>query len=75
MSFIEYADCFMWECNGCGLRAEFPPGNFHGCVAELKQRGWRITRDRDGDWVHQCGRCVRKESVVSVLDRKPWRSR
>ena len=72
MSVEEFNDAFVWSCNGCGLTAEFPPENFYRCVAELKHRGWRITRDRN-EWVHQCGRCVRKENVVSVLDRKPGR--
>jgi hypothetical protein len=70
--FEEHEDCFVWRCENCGLRAEFPPSNFFACKDELKARGWRIWRDREGDWNHLCGKCVRKEAKgVHVLDRKP----
>src|SRR6478672_3683971 len=72
MSFDEYEDAFVWKCNGCGLTVEFAPGNFRGCVDELKSRGWRFIRDHGdpegGGWSHKCGRCSRK-SEASMLDR------
>jgi hypothetical protein len=75
MSFIEYADCFVWQCDGCELRVEFPPRNFWSCKDELKGRGWGFYRDeQDGGWFHHCAKCVqkaKKENVgnVSILDR------
>lgn len=75
MSFSEYEDCFVWQCDGCGLTAEFEgsqrPGYFMSCVDELKRRGWRIWRDEGGqwgEWHHKCAKCRRTEP--SILDMK-----
>jgi hypothetical protein len=72
--FTEYADCFCWSCDACGLEAEFPRSrDFYECKDQLKARGWRITRhDREG-WLHRCAKCVRAEAaeVVNILDRVP----
>jgi hypothetical protein len=49
MSMDEYEDCFIFRCDGCGLTAEFArgaPGSFMACVGEIKDRGWRISRDQ-----------------------------
>jgi len=74
MSFIEYEDAFVWECDSCGLRAEFPPTNFWASKDEVKARGWHFFRDdRDGVWSHTCAKCVKKQAKVSVLDRKVGR--
>jgi hypothetical protein len=64
MSFEEYEDCFVWQCDDCSLRAEFPPGDFWGALAELKARGWRIWREEDG-WTHRCARC--KKTGAEIL--------
>ena len=76
MSFTEFDDCFEWQCDGCGLKVEFPPRDFWRCKDELKARGWRFIRDDcNGEWAHRCLKCVKKEkeSVVSWLDSKPGR--
>ena len=42
MSMSEYEDCFIFQCDGCGLSAEFErggPGSFMACVGEIKSRG------------------------------------
>ena len=73
MSMSEYEDCFIWTCDGCGLQAEFErggPGSFMACVGELKARGWRISRDQDGDWDHRCARC--KAKVAADLLNRPF---
>ena len=57
--FEEYDDCFVWRCNTCGKTAEFPPGDFWGALAELKSRGWKVSRGPD-DWEHYCGACRKK---------------
>jgi hypothetical protein len=72
MSMDEFEDCFIWTCDGgCGLTAEFArgqPGTFRAAVDELKSRGWRISRDRHGEWDHRCGKCKAKVDV-GLLDR------
>jgi hypothetical protein len=55
MSFEEFPDCFIWQCDRCHLEAVFPRGNFWSALAELKGRGWQITRL--DDWVHRCAKC------------------
>ena len=66
MSFEEHSDCFIWRCDGCRLEAVFPPGNFWDALAQLKARGWQITRL--DDWVHRCGQCKKKseEKILSM---------
>jgi hypothetical protein len=76
MSMAEYEDCFIFSCDGCGLTAEFQrggPGSFMACVDEIKNRGWRISRDGDGDYSHRCGRC-RKGEAARLLDQPLRRS-
>jgi hypothetical protein len=71
MSFDEFEDCFVWRCDGCGLTAEFTrgqPGTFRAAVDELKARGWRISRDRHGEWNHRCAKCA-KAVDAGILDR------
>ncbi len=67
MSFSEYEDAFVWSCEGCDLQAEFPrsqqPGYFMSCVYEIKDRGWRIRRDQDGEYHHRCSKCRREEGA------------
>ena len=55
MSFEEHEGCFVWRCDKCRIEAVFPPGNFWAALAELKSRGWQITRL--DDWVHRCAKC------------------
>jgi hypothetical protein len=55
VSFEEFEDCFVWRCDRCRQEAVFPPGNFWTALAELKSRGWQITRL--DDWVHRCAKC------------------
>ena len=72
MAMSEYEDAFVFSCDGCGLsrRLRGGPGSFLACVSEIKNRGWRISRDRDGDWSHHCGKC-RKSEAARLLDRAP----
>lgn len=83
MSMSEYEDCFVFQCNGCGLSAELArggPGTFMAAVGEIKSRGWRIVRE-DGDYSHFCGNAecrkavAKKQSAIAaeLLDR-PLRS-
>ena len=65
MSFEEYEDSFVWKCDFCGRSAEFPPDDFWSALAELKSRGWRISREDDG-WTHRCSRC--RKSAAELLD-------
>jgi hypothetical protein len=67
----EYDDCFIWKCDGCPHEAVFPVHDFWSALAQLKARGWQITRDEDG-WDHRCPKCKRERSA-SILDMKPKR--
>jgi hypothetical protein len=74
MSFEETDDAFIWQCNGCGHVAEFPPHDFWRALSELKAWGWKIERDREegGSWLHYCRKCRRKSAtnIADFLDRK-----
>ncbi len=67
MSFSEYPDALIWECDTCGLQAQFPPTSFWAGLDEIKSRGWRITRDGEG-WLHYCAKCKAKADE-GILDR------
>jgi hypothetical protein len=69
MSFDESKDGFVWQCDRCGLVAEFPPVGFWRALDELKARGWRMTREDGEDgycWTHHCGRC--RKTGAEILD-------
>jgi len=43
----EYSDCFVWRCDSCELEADFARGgvgSMYDAVAELRARGWLISR-------------------------------
>jgi hypothetical protein len=69
MSFNEYEENF----DRCGLTAVFPRTSFWSALAELKARGWRVTRDQStqeyGAWIHYCGKCKMKVETTSMLDK------
>jgi hypothetical protein len=74
--FEETDDAFIWSCDTCGLVAEFIPLDFYRSLSELKNRGWSIARDREGQWTHRCRRCRKKtesSTVAEFLNRKPER--
>ena len=54
---IEYDTGLVWRCDSCQLETEdFPrigPGSVVEAVAELRQRGWLISRIA-GQYVHTC---------------------
>jgi hypothetical protein len=62
MSFCEYPECFLWQCDTCGKQITFKPHHFSDCVEELKDRGWGFTREEVG-WSHRCGRCEYKRKT------------
>ena len=66
MSFFEFEDAFVWQCDKCPHEAVFPPGNFWGCIAELKARRWTFIRG-EGDWSHWCPDCKGK-TAAEILD-------
>lgn len=49
------------ECDDCGTDTEH---QLQGCrdflefVAELKDDGWKVFKDEDGEWRHLCPDCV-----------------
>jgi hypothetical protein len=75
MSFEEYEDAYVWQCEKCGLTAEFPRHDFYACVAELKCRGWQSSRDDPDEgwqWHHKCKRC--RLTLEEFLNRPARRS-
>ena len=77
----EYSDCFVWRCDSCELEADFARGgvgSMYDAVAELRARGWLISR-MAGGWTHYCGaagcRKARAErsatAAAELLDRVP----
>jgi hypothetical protein len=67
-------DCgYTWRCDDCGRAASFPGYEFWHALSELKARSWRIARSYDGEWVHTCSQCSRKQAanVADFLNRKP----
>ena len=78
----EYSDCFVWRCDSCELEAEFARGgvgSMYDAVAELRARGWLISR-MAGRWTHYGNADCRKAradrsstAVADLLDR-PLRS-
>ena len=71
--FSEYEECFVWRCDGCGLTATCSPRSqgFWPCWDELKARGWRASRDGEGEngsWSHSCGNCVKKARKAIVAE-------
>jgi hypothetical protein len=71
MSFEETDDAFIWQCDNCQLQVEFPSLDFYRSVAELKNRNWQFTREREGGWTHLCSRCrPKRTNVAEFLARK-----
>jgi hypothetical protein len=66
--FIEYSDCFLWECETCRYQVTFKPHHFYDCVDELKQRGWSFWREEDG-WHHSCPR--HRRTMKEWMDQVP----
>jgi hypothetical protein len=70
----EYSDCFLWTCDSCGLEAEFArggAGSMYDAVAELRARGWLISR-MAGGWSHYCSerQAVAKRGQRSLPQRR-----
>ena len=73
MSFFEFEDAFVWQCDKCPHEAVFPPGNFWGCVAELKSRGWSFWRNDEGEWSHSCSSCRKTAAEILNMTFPPRR--
>jgi hypothetical protein len=59
-----------WSCDkGCGASADFESDSFHAAWAELKAQRWTAGRDRNGEWLHTCGKCRKTISSKEWLDR------
>jgi hypothetical protein len=70
MSFYEYDDCFVWQCDNCQRQVQFPPEHFWQCIAELKSRGWTFSRNDDGGWMHYCSSRDCQKIAVEILRKK-----
>jgi len=80
MTYIELEEAHVWECNGCGKIAAFPPSDFRARVDELHQRGWAFRLDEETGhegygrtWRHFCQKCRRERQQTSIWDQ-PLRS-
>lgn len=69
MAFDEYEDSFVWRCDRCGCSVQFPPNDFWGALAEIKSRGWEISRDEEG-WGHVCRRCRKTGAQILAMPAK-----
>ena len=68
MTFREYDDAFIWQCDKCRIEAVFPPNDFYARVAELKARGWSFVRDDESRvWSHRCWKC-RETEAAEILN-------
>lgn len=49
---------FLVECDGAGCKENFSVfGDYDDLFIAIWAEGWRITKDRDGEWVHFCQKC------------------
>lgn len=51
------------ECDTCGQvqYLDFDWQHLREAVAEAKRSGWKIYKDEDGEWCHQCQDCQIRE--------------
>ncbi len=52
---------FDMECDECGEAEFFDRTYFSDFISDAKKRGWKISKDEAGDWVHTCPKCSAKE--------------
>lgn len=48
------------ECDQCGDSTEeeiVAVNDWHEFIVEMKTAGWRISRDADDEWQHDCPSC------------------
>jgi hypothetical protein len=60
----EGATIMHWSCDeGCGASANVETESFHAAWEALKaQHRWTAAKDRNGEWLHTCGKCQRSVS-------------
>jgi hypothetical protein len=49
-------------CDGCEDELTFTADDcpeFLDVVREIREHGWRVSRDAGGDWTHTCAQCRR----------------
>jgi len=48
-------------CDGCDEEQEFDGFDghvdFHKAIKEAKEYGWKMYKDKDGEWAHYCIDC------------------
>lgn len=45
-------------CDECGGEEAGGTREFREFVSDLKDMGWKIRKDEDGNWTHECPDCV-----------------
>lgn len=51
-------------CDGCSESDDVFEGlSFSTVVSELKQKGWRITKNGRGEWIHHCPDCAEGSGI------------
>ena len=52
---------FYINCDGCSeYYMHDIEGDFLGAILAVKEIGWRLRKDKDGNWEHFCPMCVDK---------------
>lgn len=54
-------DNFVVCCDHCSESDEFY-GDFMEVIEEIKDKGWKVSKDEKGEWDHSCPDCVEKEN-------------
>ena len=45
---------YVVECDKCSSFIGIDSEDFTDAVDTAKQQGWKIRKDKDGDWIHLC---------------------
>jgi hypothetical protein len=46
------------SCDFCSNEIEIQTRDFQFVVKVIKQRGWKISKGPEGEWVHKCPACL-----------------
>lgn len=63
MSLIRSGNTITFQCDGerCNDEYDGDSDQFNETLADMKRNGWRVVKDRDGEWCHYCPDCGPKE--------------
>lgn len=47
----------VFECDECEDTFDTDTDNFEEAVKAVKDKGWRMFKNKNGDWEHYCSEC------------------